>query len=329
MIIGGTMLFAVWFFIALITIFIFSIIFKSKKNNLNINFNYVTQEETNKYKNILLNHSKLTELRKYYIYCLIICSILFLVFFILGLISVPIFIFIGIFIMAICPSMVKKKYNKIYKEEVLKKIIKEDNNILEYYPDSGMDIEDYKFAKFEKFDKYESEDLLIGQINGLKYSLADVHTYRRDEDSDGSSTYVTLFNGSVARLETNKNLNSFIYILNNQIKLFNNEYFISIDNENFEKMYDVYSDNAILAMRLLTPDITTSILNLTNKTGIYTEIKLYNNLIYFRFYTGNLFEANILNSEKEAVNIAYYFKILKGINEIMQNILNAIDEVEL
>ena len=82
-------------------------------------------------------------------------------------------------------------------------------------------------------------------------------------------------------------------------------------------------------MRILTPNVTNAILDLTKETGIHTEIKIFNNIIYFRFYTEDLFVPSIKDIDKEATNIAFYFKLIDGIKTIMNNILDVIEEVEL
>jgi len=311
------------------------LIFSNNKSKLNINYEKIKSSDVEKYKELILNNELLSKYRKGYKRSQIIAGIIWIIFIILGIILlvvksifiIHIAIVLGLFVFILIPNIASSKYNKVYKNEIIKNIMLENN--MEYYPDQGMSIEDYRYAKFESFDRYHSNDLIKGKINNIDYILADVHTEDRREDSDGDTHYVTLFRGSVSKLEMKKNLNSFIYIVNNKSVLFSKKYLINIDNEAFEKTFDIYSDNDILAMRILTPDVTNSILDLTNETGIHTEIKIFNNIIYFRFYTEDLFSPSIKDTDKEATNIAFYFKLIDGINLIMKNILDVIEEVEL
>ncbi|MBE6154572.1 MAG: DUF3137 domain-containing protein [Firmicutes bacterium] len=321
-------------FIIVFLLIIFSI-FSNSKNKININYEKINNKDIEKYKNLILNNELLAKYRKSYKKCQIIGGIIWIIFILVGiilLVTKGIFIIhvlaiLGLFVFILIPNIASTKYNKVYKNEIIKNLMLANN--MEYYPDQGMSIEDYRYAKFEYFDRYHSNDLIKGKVNNIDYILADVHTEDRYEDSDGDTHYRTIFRGSVSTLKMPKNLNSFIYIVNNKSVAFSKKYLINIDNEEFEKIFDIYSDNDVLAMRILTPDVTNSILDLTNETGIHTEIKIFNNIIYFRFYTGDLFSPSINDIDKEATNIAFYFKLIEGINIIMKNILDVIEEVEL
>ena len=74
-------------------------------------------------------------------------------------------------------------------------------------------------------------------------------------------------------------------------------------------------------MRILTPSITNKILDLYNQHNLNFEIRIKNNTFYLRFRTENLFAPNIKDSKKEAANAVKYLEILKGIEQIMSEIM--------
>ena len=62
-----------------------------------------------------------------------------------------------------------------------------------------------------------------------------------------------------------------------------------MDSEEFEKIFDVFSKDKILAMQILTADVMESLIKFKNKYDIDFEIVLMNNNIYLRFFVSNMF----------------------------------------
>ena len=209
------------------------------------------------------------------------------------------------------------------KDKFMKAALKEYDSELTYFPTGCIPEPQYKMAKFESYDRYHSEDRINGKINGYDFIMADVHVEDRREDSDGDTYYVTLFNGPVAILTLPEYINLNLSIVNNRIKLFGGGTRVEIDNPEFEEIYDVFSEDQVTTMRVLTPSVTTKILDLYRKYEFHFEVKVLNNQLYFRFHCGNLFEANPNDIDTEAIGVALYFEILDGIKEIMEEIINA------
>lgn len=238
------------------------------------------------------------------------------------------FLFFTFVLLTLLLSITTSKYNKHYKNEIIKETIEKEIPNLTYNGFQGIQEHIYRYANFESYDKYESEDLIEGTIKDIPFFLSDAHTYDETTDDEGDTHYITQFQGAFAYIKNNKNINNFIHIINNA--LFNSKKNkVTIDNDEFEKIYDIYGSDEVLTARILTPDITTLILELRNKYNIHLEIKLINEHIFFRFYTKDLFEPHILNPQKEATEAKKYFVIIKNIMIIIENILNIIEEVQL
>ena len=217
-----------------------------------------------------------------------------------------------------------KEYDNHYKENIMKKALNEYKPYLTYFPNGCIPEEYYQKAKFENYDTYNSEDRINGKLDGNDFMIADVHVEDKRETSDGT-TYVTLFKGPVAIMTLPNTQDINIAIINNKITNYHNNLpKINIDNPIFEDIYDVYSDNQILAMRILTPAVTNKILSLYTKYDFKFEVKIINNTIYFRFYSGELFAANSIKPKEEALRIAVYFEILTGIEEMMKEFMKSI-----
>ena len=242
--------------------------------------------------------------------------------------DIPIFIYVIPIIIFAAYIIINSNYNKRFKSVIVSDVIKHYDANLEYNPSLGIPINDYEYADFEHFDKYYSEDLISRNILNSPYIISDVKTENIERDTDGDRTYTTIFNGVVSKVNLNKNINAFIYIINNNIRLFDNKYKVNIDNETFIQRYDTYSDNEVLAMRLLSPSVTTSILDMENKTGIKFEIKINNNIMFFRFYTNNLFLIN-QSSSKSAKNLVYSIEVIDDMKNIIASILEILQSMEV
>lgn len=321
----------IYIFLLLIFFFIFAVfynIFKSKKIKYNPN---LQKEYYDVAYNILQNNEVVNSERcKHKV--LIILSIVFFGLFILFLIlsintSVAIFkVFcfmsiIGAIIILFCSS------NESLFRIVIPEIFKSYNSNLSYNHYKGVSRNEYIAADFENFDRFSSEDLIVGNIgsNNNQLLMSEVHTEDRHTDKDGHTSYSTIFRGLYAVSKISKNFNGYLNIVNNKIKIFNRDSYITIDNESFEKIYDVFTNDKIKSMRLLTPDVTSRMIDLYNETGIYCEIKIFDNLLFIRLYTNNLFNLNFSNPSKEAKIIGTSIAILDNALKVIENI---VDELE-
>lgn len=246
----------------------------------------------------------------------------FLLSFILGL-GIPLIIAGVIYLI----KLSKNSYSDSYKEKIVQFALKEYDDNLEYYPTGCIPEEQYEIADFENYDRFYSEDRINGTILGHNFIMADVHVEDRREDSDGDTTYVTLFNGPVAIVQLPKSIDFELSIENDSIKLFNRKKIVEIDNPDFEEIYDVYTNDKVKAMVVLTPAVTNRMLDLYNKYGFVFEFKFVKNYMYFRFHSGSLFVPNANSPMDEAVGVARYFEIIDGIKDIMKGVIESTESV--
>lgn len=226
-------------------------------------------------------------------------------------IVIPIIVFI---IISITSSVAQKEYTEIYKNEIIKSLVTKRG--LEYSV-NGMREDDYRGGKYEFYDIYSSDDLIKGQIDDCTFQLADVHTEKEYEDEDGHKHYQTIFHGTVAIAHLKRDSKVMIDITPDTVGFGKKSNYVEIDNHEFEKVFDVYGSDEIQTMKLLTPDVTMSILDLREALGAAFTIKIMNNVVYFRFYNGGLFEPCINNPKKEAEALCVYFHMLDGIQNVI------------
>lgn len=221
-----------------------------------------------------------------------------------------------------------KLYEKIYKGNVINQLLKKNDQNITYESGIGISKTQYDSGNFETYDIFSSEDMIKSLIDNTPFILSDVKTQEKYRDKDGDVHYRTVFSGTVAIANLPKNINAFINILDNRWLSEHNQDYVQIDNTEFEKKYDVFSNNNIIAMRFLTPNVTTAILDLQKQINSKMEIKINYDVIYFRFHGSNLFEPAMKNEKLEAYlayeSILKYNTIKTIITEILK-IINKLD----
>lgn len=106
----------------------------------------------------------------------------------------------------------QRECNKKFKEVIIKRLMSNFYDNIEYFTNKGMPERIYKEAKYGNYyNRYRSDDYLEGKINDKYYiDLAEVLTQREDRhtDSNGRShtTTTTIFHGLFAKVTMEKSI---------------------------------------------------------------------------------------------------------------------------
>ena len=138
------------------------------------------------------------------------------------------------------------------------------------------------------------------------------------------STPTIIFHGLFAKVNLDKTINTTTKIRKN--KLIDMKDRLLMDSGEFEKLFDVYSDEKIETMQILTLDTMQKIIDFTDKTKIIPEFTIKENSIYIRFNTGEIFEANVLKSALDYEKLKKYFDILNFIEIITEDIIKNLED---
>lgn len=222
-----------------------------------------------------------------------------------------------------------KNTKQVLFEIIFPTLLKTYNNEIQYSHQMGISSNLYAEARFEHYNRFSIEDYIIGKICGCDYQISDILTEREHVVEAGNRSYTPIFSGTFAKVTLNKNFNSTICIVNNKIKLLNRDDYITIDNEEFEKRFDVFTNDKILAMRLLTPDVTTKMIDIYNQTGIYFGIKIIKNFMYIRLYTSCVPELTFSNPNKESIELASSIATLDSIYIITNSFIEEIERIDI
>lgn len=269
-----------------------------------------------------------------------------IVFGILFLISVPLFLLLGGFllekigngsgvvfsgIICFCISFsglyyyVKSSstYKENFKKNVIKNLLEYINPYLKYNPEGDQSIAvDYKNANFnnEEFSNIIIDDYISGKDNNdVKVEMANilVRNNKNEDIYEGifSVTKINAFLKDEVKITKNK------FIINKDI---NN---VLMDSQEFEKYFDVSSNSEILAMQVLTHDIMMDLVDFFTTYKIEFEMTIKENNIYIRFDTGAMFEPNIFKKSYDKTTLWIYYSILNFVTNFTIKINKVLKDI--
>lgn len=288
--------------------------------------------------NIEEEHKKYLKMQKRTALMIVCIFILFLSVPILPILNLAQFIplsIIGIIALIIIVTITcqKNAYTKIYKENIILPLIQNYDSNLKYDPNRSIQRTTYNAAEFESYDNFYSNDYIYGNLDGIiPIELGDVHTEVEHTDSDGNTTYSTVFRGLFSSIQLPQNLEATIKIHSDKGKfgrLFSGKDRVEMDSQEFEKHFDVFSNNKILAMRILTSDIMNYMISFKAENKVRFEITIKNNLIYVRIHCDDMFEPTSKKSAFDFDTLHKYYKFLNFICEINKKIYTTISNKDL
>lgn len=239
------------------------------------------------------------------------------------------------FVITCLISQKQNAYKVEFKQVIIKKLIDNFYDNLEYYPLKEMPERIYEKPNYnEYYNEYHSEDYFEGQIKNKYYiDMAEVFTEHVEThtDSEGNThtTRTTIFHGLFAKVTSEKSITSELRIVQDKIGKYNKNR-LNMDSSEFEKYFDVITDNKIIAMQLLTADVMEEMIEFENKTNMKYDIVVKENEIYLRFHCGDMFEPQSVR--KGIINKAQlekYFYMLNFTYNLSNRLIELINETEI
>lgn len=256
---------------------------------------------------------------------------------------------------------IRKTEIKEYKYEfqrIIKELLDSFEEKLNYSPKGDRKILNisYRDAKFQanEWRIWKCEDLIEGTLrNGSDFSMADIMTkYESNasetvdvEELDEISHLVQgegwgAFNGIFAMAQLPKSINTQLYIrvdMKDQKSVlarkinppFEDSLRVEVDSPEFEKIFDVYCTDKIIAMRLLTSDIMELLVDFKKEIKMDYEITIKDDMLYIRFMSGKTFEpANVMKNSLDKSTLYKYYRILELTFELTNKLIKTIKEME-
>ena len=231
----------------------------------------------------------------------------------------------------------EKSYKHVFKEKIITPII---NNIFpgaKYTPFLGINEREYNQGQWERYDRYSSEDKIITDINiknnseqKLSLTIAEVHTEDRHEDDEGHVSYSTVFHGLAGQVNMPKDVGCYLKVVKNGLNLFGgSKDRVEMDMSEFEKIFDVKTDDRIKAMQILTADIMTEMINLVKTSKVKFEFYINHDIMHIRFHTGEMFEPDVFGKSMQLDKLKKCFDKIEAVKNVTEHICNVVYDTEL
>lgn len=275
-------------------------------------------------------------------------NFLSMTFVILVVINVIIYIFIeakaivtGTLAIAFCIMLFlviqgREIYKKTYKNNVIQALVKAYNSKFYYDQKNGLSKYDYTMSNFDSsFNEFFSEDQIHGTLeNGTKIRIAEIVTaiVHTTKEADGTTKKdrTESFRGMYGAIKMPYNISSRIYIANDSITKRYSEDRIEVDSAEFEKYYDCMAKEKVRALRILTSDVIEKFNAIRRNSKFGFELKLEDDMIYFRYKCGEIFEPPTFRNGLDKDLLKKYYRFiyfpLELVVKLSENVENFVKE---
>lgn len=291
--------------------------------------NEFIKNNRDKLEKIINNNSKMRKLYllKFIIaFCLLILISSISVYFLLNTnYSIAIIGWISDIVVIFFLSMNDRKYKKEFKENVIREVIHNYNSSLKYFPNKGISRKEYDSCCFpESYNIYNSEDLIVDSTTSFEY--ADVLVKSEYEDSEGRTHVVTRYKGSLAKIDINDCECNIFFGDVKKIFFVNLVEKIKFENDEFNDMFNVHSNNELMAYKLLTPDIMEKFVDLKKNIFSNLDIRILKDKLYVRFLSGDGFVPSLCSKRKEMNSIISSIAIIETVFNTLNSVKKIIDD---
>ena len=234
----------------------------------------------------------------------------------------------------------KNVFIESYKEKIIAKFIKlvnEDFNYTTSYQNLQEIADNYANADFlyndnlSSFNRLQLDDYIDGYLSDDCFiQISDIHIQSIIKVS-GYENIQEIFQGlfvtSTTKFDTN---NSYVRIFLKKdflLDLINSEK-IELDNDKFNKIFNVSSNNKIMATRILTADLMEELIEFNEYCNLKYEIVMKDKKIYLRFFTGPMFEPLFCNTIIDKKSLYTYYYIFNFVCSITEKINKALSNID-
>lgn len=223
-------------------------------------------------------------------------------------------------------SYYQQEWKNLFKRNLIGTIVKKIFPEVEFYPEKYIPEEVYhKSRLFElshKPDRYTGENLLEGKVGNTRISISEIHSEYETETTDSSgrthAEWYTIFRGLFIVADFNKNFKCTTIVLPERlIKTRPHELErAKLEDPEFEKNFDVFTDDQIEARYILTPALMERILNFMGKVESEIKISFIDSNIYLAISTDKTFfkPAGLFSSLNESVTKERFQQYLEELN---------------
>ena len=248
---------------------------------------------------------------------------------------VPLFIGGALFMWT--KKIMSKDYAHEFKDNIIHPLIKQIDNSLQYSKTLSIAQGHFERSKLFRKDigRYSGNDLVKGELDGVKLRFSDVHAEYKSRDSKGRSSWHTIFQGLFIIADFNKSFKGETTILPDKAeKVFgklvgswlqrhnmSQEALIKMDDPTFEKYFVVYGTDQIEARYILTHSMMKRLLDFKKRSQVPLYISFINDQIYLALeYKKDLFEPTVFTSLLQYSLVKEYISTLQLATGIIEEL---------
>lgn len=167
-----------------------------------------------------------------------------------------------------------------------------------------------------------SEDKVVtNDENSLIFSEVRLELTKPSEGIMNFPTYDN-FCGVAGNFKSPKNFDNIIRISKDSYSLGANT---KMDSEEFERHFNLYTNNSMSAFSLITPDVMLKLIDLKNKLNNNFELVFWKDKVYFRIAFGRIFEIDNNKNEMDISVMQEYYELLCKIKELSQEVVEILN----
>ncbi len=228
-----------------------------------------------------------------------------------------------------------KEYRKAYKKSVIEEIVKSYNKNLVYVADEGLTDYDYSMSGFEKdFKETVSEDKIYGTLLlDTQFKMAQLYSYamREYKDREGKKQVekAKTFDGIYGLVRMEEDSGDYIHIKEAESTVEARlaritKKNLEMDSAEFESYYDVITEDRLDAYKIFTPELLVEFVELPKRNITHFEVKIDQNMLYFRYRCGEVFEPPKFKDPLDKETIHTYYNTIVFPIDLTKKIVNNI-----
>lgn len=223
----------------------------------------------------------------------------------------------------------RKKFAKVYKDNVIQKLVHFIDDSLEYRATEGFPKSQYLRSELFKRrpDKYKAEDLVQGKIGQTPIRFSEVHSEYKTKSGSGKNRkteWHTIFQGVFFEADFNKDFKTKTFILPDYLERslgfigkrlqslnVGRPPLVKLEDPEFEKYYAVYGEDQVEARYILSTSLMQRLTEFGKKRKFAPYISFVDNSIFIAVLEHkNLFEPRIFRTNLNKDLILEYYNML-------------------
>ncbi len=186
----------------------------------------------------------------------------------------------------------REKLKVAYKESVITKVIQSIDDSFRYRHSNYISESQFKTSQlFRTPDRYKGEDYVMGKLDKTDFEFSEINAEYKSSDSDGKSTYHTIFQGFFMIADFHKSFQGHTVVMPDNTgegwfgRLVKGSTrkgmdLAKMENPIFEAAFDVYTTDQVEARYILSTSMLENILKLKSRFKSEVNIAFFNSCVY-------------------------------------------------